>query len=425
MCVLQRLPQDTHTQDLSAQRSSRRPQEMVQIKKELEQAGCGPVVGRLATRNPLAGPPSLSDCLERAESVQPSGLAVKGGTWHNRSQGEAHLATLRKARAEAREARMREVECKQRELDRDADRVFEVDQLEKTLDRAAAEICARPPRGGGAGGACAAPGGTASAPRMQRAVEQLATCGELLAGAVEGAKSDLYESYSAALQEVRDCYRAEREELIYEVELLKDSQTESEEAHSQLQREHREKCKELDATKRDHVKIAEELRLVQGQLAERDELLSCLGYMIVTLESDDGTDACRALVGTEHGRLPTAGTLDDFLIPVTKEKEKLEKRLDAAQQELQELQTKMQQLGLDYYGELLQHDELQWQDVKEAVEHYKNCAKQKEKENYRLHNQLIETRSYAEKSAEQFEIDRQKLLREPIVTQFWDECHCQ
>uniref|UniRef100_A0A182FIL4 Uncharacterized protein n=1 Tax=Anopheles albimanus TaxID=7167 RepID=A0A182FIL4_ANOAL len=56
---------------------------MVQIKKVVQ---CGPAVGRFAAlqqqRNPLAGPPSLSDCLERAEPVQPSRLAVKGGTWH-------------------------------------------------------------------------------------------------------------------------------------------------------------------------------------------------------------------------------------------------------------------------------------------------------------------------------------------------------
>jgi predicted nucleic acid-binding Zn-ribbon protein len=65
----------------------------------------------------------------------------------------------------------------------------------------------------------------------------------------------------------------EKSSLTYQVELLKDRLEDLEEAHSQLQREHRDKCREHDQLKRVTVKLKEDLQLYRAQLEERDRLI--------------------------------------------------------------------------------------------------------------------------------------------------------
>lgn len=95
----------------------------------------------------------------------------------------------------------------------------------------------------------------------------------------------------------------ERASQSYQIQLLKDKLEEMEETHAQLQREHKEKCRDHDALKRNNDKLTEELKLVQGQLNERDTLIKEQGMTIVCVENSDGTDAKRALVSVEHAHL--------------------------------------------------------------------------------------------------------------------------
>lgn len=95
----------------------------------------------------------------------------------------------------------------------------------------------------------------------------------------------------------------ERASNTYQIQLLKDKVEEMEETHAQLQREHKEKCREFDTSKRTNEKLMEDLRLVQGQLNERDTLIANEGLTIVSIENEDGSDARRALVSAENAQL--------------------------------------------------------------------------------------------------------------------------
>lgn len=95
----------------------------------------------------------------------------------------------------------------------------------------------------------------------------------------------------------------ERASHTYQIQLLKDKVEEMEEMHAQLQREHKNKCRDHDALKRANDKLQEEMKLVQGQLNERDTLIAEYGLTIATVENEDGTDAKRVLVSAENAQL--------------------------------------------------------------------------------------------------------------------------
>lgn len=95
----------------------------------------------------------------------------------------------------------------------------------------------------------------------------------------------------------------ERASNTYQIQLLKDKVEEMDETHAQLQREHKDKCRDFDALKRTNEKLMEDLKLVQGQLNERDTLIANEGLTIVIIENEDGTDAKRALVSVENAQL--------------------------------------------------------------------------------------------------------------------------
>lgn len=75
----------------------------------------------------------------------------------------------------------------------------------------------------------------------------------------------------------------ERASNTYQIQLLKDKVEEMEEIHAQLQREHKDKCREFDTLKRTNEKLMEDLRLVQGQLDERDTLIANEGTICLSI----------------------------------------------------------------------------------------------------------------------------------------------
>lgn len=107
----------------------------------------------------------------------------------------------------------------------------------------------------------------------------------------------------------------ERASHTYQIQLLKDKLEEMEETHAQLQREHKDKCRDHDALKRNNDKLTDDLKLVQGQLNERDTLIAEYGLTIVVVENEDGTDAKRALVSVENAHLLDShqGSLGELL----------------------------------------------------------------------------------------------------------------
>lgn len=95
----------------------------------------------------------------------------------------------------------------------------------------------------------------------------------------------------------------ERASQTYQIQLLKDKLDEMDESYAQLHREYRDKSRDHDALRRANDKFREDLRLVQGQLNERDQLIAEQGLTIVIVENEDGTDARRALVSVENAQL--------------------------------------------------------------------------------------------------------------------------
>lgn len=128
----------------------------------------------------------------------------------------------------------------------------------------------------------------------------------------------------------------ERSSQSYQIQLLKDKLEEMEETHSQLHREHKDKCREHDSLKRNNDKLTEELKLVQGQLNERDMLISEQGLVIVLVEAEDGIDAKRALVSVENANLLSAveGNLDVRLTKFSQEKNQLQQQILEMQNQL-------------------------------------------------------------------------------------------
>lgn len=101
----------------------------------------------------------------------------------------------------------------------------------------------------------------------------------------------------------------------YEVKLLKDKCEIMQESFAQLQREFKEKMRDCNALKRSLDRANLELKLVQGQLNERDLLISEQGLLIVAVENEDGSDAKRALVSVENAKLLASvqGSLGDYI----------------------------------------------------------------------------------------------------------------
>lgn len=181
----------------------------------------------------------------------------------------------------------------------------------------------------------------------------------------------------------------ERASQSYQIQLLKDKLEEMEESYAQLQREYKEKCRDHNALKRNLDKVEEELKLVRGQLDERDTLIAEQGLVIVLIENEDGSDAKRALVTVDNAQLLGSvqgslgklilelssykyshssfcphGNIFIFLLPTnsdvrlkkfTEEKQELQKEVNNLQQQLTDL--KSQRRGGSMNGPVGNDDE--------------------------------------------------------------------
>lgn len=131
---------------------------------------------------------------------------------------------------------------------------------------------------------------------------------------------------------------------------------ELEEEHSQLKREHREKCRDFDQLKRLCAKLKDDLAVTRAELEERDQLISEKGLVIVGEDSINeeeqrngdvslssiGTPK-KALVSVENAQLlETAGegSLDVRLAKFMKEKTEMQDQISHLKLELEEERSK-------------------------------------------------------------------------------------
>ncbi|EDS45142.1 leucine rich repeat interacting protein [Culex quinquefasciatus] len=352
---------------------------------------------------------------------------------------EARLAARRQARAEAREIRMRELERQQKELEQNADRVFDLQQQSASLGTSVDTSL-----------------GAARTPGSRLTVNSSTVGGGIRGSSLSSRRSseDSLEEEGRSLRDLRhelkdveERFRKamvanaqldnERASQSYQIQLLKDKLEEMEESHAQLQREFKEKCRDHDALRRANDKLGDELKMVQGQLAERDALIEEQGLVIVTVENEDGSDARRALVTTENAQLlkTVQGSLDVRLKKFAEEKQELQTEVQQLQQQLKDIKTK----GRKYSSVNGALDDDDYEDAQreanKLITDYKYKLQKAEQEIANLQASLARSESQvirykstaeaAEKAESDLKIERRKLQREPIITQFWDECHCQ
>ncbi|XP_055620359.1 leucine-rich repeat flightless-interacting protein 2 isoform X2 [Toxorhynchites rutilus septentrionalis] len=333
---------------------------------------------------------------------------------------EARLAARRQARAEAREIRMRELERQQKELEQNADRVFDLQQQSVGLSTSVG-------------------GDTSLGSRSARLTVNSTVRGSSLSSRRSSEDSLEEEGRSLRdlrheLKDVEERFRKamvanaqldnERASQNYQIQLLKDKLEEMEESHAQLQREHKEKCRDHDALKRANDKLSEELKLVQGQLQERDTLIEEQGLVIVTVENEDGSDARRALVTADNAHLlkSAQGSLDVRLKKFAEEKQELQNDVQALQQQLKDMRTK----GRKYSAVNGSLDDDDYEDAQreanKLITDYKYKLQKAEQEIANLQaslarseSQVIRYRSTAEaaeKAESDLKIERRKLQRE-------------
>lgn len=333
-------------------------------------------------------------------------------------EAEARLAARRQARAEAREIRMRELERQQKELEQNADRVFDLQQQSSGLSSL---------------------GDISLGTRSTRLTVNNTVRGSSLSSRRSSEDSLEEEGRSLRdlrheLRDVEDRFRKamvanaqldnERASQNYQIQLLKDKLEEMEESHAQLQREFKEKCRDHDALKRANDKLSEELKLVQGQLNERDTLIEEQGLVIVTVENEDGSDARRALVTADNAQLlkSAQGSLDVRLKKFSEEKQELQNEVQTLQQQLNDIKSKGRKYS-SFNGALDDDDyEDAQREANKLITDYKYKLAKAEQEIANLQASLARSESQvirykstseaAEKAESDLKIERRKLQRE-------------
>ncbi|XP_033237613.1 leucine-rich repeat flightless-interacting protein 2 isoform X1 [Drosophila pseudoobscura] len=333
-------------------------------------------------------------------------------------EAEARLAARRQARAEAREIRMRELERQQKEQEQNADRVF--DMQNSSTSFGSDSISAHPAR--------LILGGLLN---ITRATASRRSSEDSLEDEGRSLRDFKYE-----LKDVEERFRKamitnaqldnDRASQTYEVKLLKDKCETMQEAFAQLQREFKEKTRDCNAIKRNLDRTSLELKLVQGQLSERDSLIAEQGLLIVAIENADGSDAKRALVSVENANVLASvqGSLDV----------RIQKFCDEKQQLLSEVQ-KLQKMIKEYKSEGIvrrgssspcpfgkDNDYEAQREANKIISDYKYKLQKAEQEMANLQSSLARsetqviryksTAEAAEKSESELKVERRKLQRE-------------
>uniref|UniRef100_A0A6M2DLU5 Putative lrrfip family n=1 Tax=Xenopsylla cheopis TaxID=163159 RepID=A0A6M2DLU5_XENCH len=326
-------------------------------------------------------------------------------------EAEARLAARRQARVEAREIRMRELERAQKDQDETADRAYDMQSANDPILRGNRSINSSINK---------SHGNSLSSRRSS--------------------EDSLEDGQRDAWQELRNVEERFRKAMIanaqldndkaaasYQLQLHKDRLEDLEEAHSQLQREHKEKCRECEQLRRSVGQLQEELSLTKGQLDERDELIAEQGLVIVGGECDDETrePTKRTLVTKEGAALLAGageGSLDYRLRSFAEERKSMQEEIQNLQQELQIARSSGKRgVTNGPLGEFDDIESVQREANKQLSEMRFKLQKSEQETSSlqavvaRLESQVVRYKSAAEaseKSEEALKTDRRKLQRE-------------
>lgn len=198
-------------------------------------------------------------------------------------EAESRLAAKRAARAEAREIRIKEIE-KQQKLEEERQKSHDV---------------------------------SSESSRVRSDFSDSRRGSDDSSSATEDADTsrDHQREMRAKLREMDEKYKRammmnaqldnEKHSLVYKVELMKDQVEEMEESFTQLQREYKDKCRDLEMQKRTVKDMEFDYNIAKEQLAIKEKLIQESGLVIVS--SDEGVLSLEKCL--PNGQIPQGGSL--------------------------------------------------------------------------------------------------------------------
>nr|XP_022307050.1 leucine-rich repeat flightless-interacting protein 2-like [Crassostrea virginica] len=247
-------------------------------------------------------------------------------------EAESRLAAKRAARAEAREIRIKEIE-RQQKLEEEKQKSHDV-----SSESQSSRVRSNDSRRGSDDSSSAAEDMDTSRDHQREMRAKL---------------RELDEKYKKAMM-MNAQLDNEKHSLVYKVELMKDQVEEMEESFTQLQKEYKDKCRDLEMQKRTVKDMEFDYNIAKEQLAIKEKLIQESGLVIVS--SEEGVLSLEKCLPNEQipqgGSLLISadaaellekggvGSLDDRLRAFLDEKTNLLKEIKGLKDELEEEKSK-------------------------------------------------------------------------------------
>ncbi|XP_026535308.1 leucine-rich repeat flightless-interacting protein 2 isoform X8 [Notechis scutatus] len=221
---------------------------------------------------------------------------------HIAREAEARLAAKRAARAEARDIRMRELERQQKELEEKTDKPYSDVYTRPSSRNSATPLSENSSRRGS--------GDTSSLVDPDTSLSELRDIYDLKDQIqdVEGRYMQGLKELKESLAEVEEKYKKamvsnaqldnEKNNLIYQVDTLKDVVEEREEQLAEYYRENEEKSKELERQKHMCSVLQHKVNELKESLCQRDELIEKHGLVIIPEVTPNGDINHEPVIGT-------------------------------------------------------------------------------------------------------------------------------
>nr|XP_022305052.1 leucine-rich repeat flightless-interacting protein 2-like [Crassostrea virginica] len=198
-------------------------------------------------------------------------------------EAESRLAAKRAARAEAREIRIKEIE-RQQKLEEEKQKSHDV-----SSESQSSKVRSNDSRRGSDDSSSAAEDMDTSRDHQREMRAKL---------------RELDEKYKKAMM-MNAQLDNEKHSLVYKVELMKDQVEEMEESFTQLQKEYKDKCRDLEMQKRTVKDMEFDYNIAKEQLAIKEKLIQESGLVIVS--SEEGVLSLEKCL--PNGQIPQGGSL--------------------------------------------------------------------------------------------------------------------
>ncbi|XP_046572034.1 leucine-rich repeat flightless-interacting protein 2-like [Haliotis rubra] len=196
-------------------------------------------------------------------------------------EAETRLQAKRAARAEAREIRLKEIEKQQKEADEKHNRVHEL-----ITDHGKSRL--------------------SSSRRNSNDSNDSVESNRERDRDLKAELRELEEKYRQAMM-TSATLDNEKQTLIYQLELLKDQIEEIEESYVELQREHKDRCRDLEMKKRSCTELESEVKVLREHMVLKDKLIEESGFVIMSTES--GEYKLEKNSSMSNGPVPTTGSV--------------------------------------------------------------------------------------------------------------------